>query len=104
VADVFTETFPPFDHQAAIVGPYEKDRTRDSEFRDELASKLFTLVFKIHAWSSSRPTQQNEHEASFLEKDLNDVFAIEQEQDRTRERLRGYVASIKLALAALISL
>jgi hypothetical protein len=34
VAEVIAESFPPFDHQAAVVGPFEAEQKRDEEFRE----------------------------------------------------------------------
>jgi hypothetical protein len=34
VAEVIAESFAPFDHQAAVVGPYEEEQKRDIEFRE----------------------------------------------------------------------
>ena|ERR1700736_2937608 len=34
VAEIIAESFPPFDHPAAVVGPYEQEQKRDIEFRE----------------------------------------------------------------------
>lgn len=46
----------------------------------ELAERIIDLSMNIHAWSSARPTLQSERQARELEKNINDVIAIESEQ------------------------
>jgi hypothetical protein len=38
--DVIAETFPSFDPQAAVVGPYEEDAKCDAEFTERAYSSL----------------------------------------------------------------
>jgi len=33
VAKIIAESFPPFNHQAVAVGPYEEEQKRDTEFK-----------------------------------------------------------------------
>ncbi|KIM86754.1 hypothetical protein PILCRDRAFT_65008 [Piloderma croceum F 1598] len=127
VAKIIAESFPPFNHQAVAVGPYEEEQKRDIEYNQ---GELLSVILKTHAWSSSRPAHESEHEAGVLEKDINNLIAKEQEQgrsseshrlrgsspssssqhscaslaERTRERLRAFVERVKLALAALTGL
>jgi len=34
VAEIIAESFPSFNHQAAVVGPYEEEQKRDTEFKE----------------------------------------------------------------------
>ena len=43
LSDVLSETFPPFDHRAKVVSPFEQEVKRDTEFV-ESAYMLGVLV------------------------------------------------------------
>ncbi|KAI0703719.1 hypothetical protein BC835DRAFT_1262355 [Cytidiella melzeri] len=114
VADLISQSFPKFDHRGTIVEPFDNEGRRDTEFQDKLSKMIIELMLELHAWSTSRPTQESDSTADTLEKEINGIMETEKEQGRslslsasrkkTRQRLNDFVNRIKMALAALTGL
>ncbi|KZT25719.1 hypothetical protein NEOLEDRAFT_1092207 [Neolentinus lepideus HHB14362 ss-1] len=122
VLEVVEERFPPFDHRSAVVDPFEEENRRDAQFREKLNEMLLNLMIEVHAWSTARPASETNQNIESLEKEINNIMTIENEQgmspspsltfigrptfrslalQQTRQRLGEFVNRIKIALAAL---
>ncbi|KAH9917706.1 uncharacterized protein B0H18DRAFT_1033475 [Fomitopsis serialis] len=110
IADVISQTYPPFDHRSTIVEPFDNESKRDVEFLEKLNAMLLELMLDFHAWSTARPAHESDTNADALEKEVKVVIEFEKEQgmssliEKTRQRLNEFVTRIKLALAALTGL
>ncbi|TBU25632.1 hypothetical protein BD311DRAFT_727575 [Dichomitus squalens] len=123
IADILSETFPPYDDQTELVTPFDNETKRDTEFLEKLNSMLLELIIEFHAWSSARPIHESDKMADVLEKEIKGLRNIESEQgtsfapahpsilfaspsvvEKTRRRLYEFITRIKLALAALTGL
>ncbi|GLB42352.1 hypothetical protein LshimejAT787_1103670 [Lyophyllum shimeji] len=101
LSDIIGETFPPFDHQACIVTPFNNELNRDAAFERELSSMLLDAIIETHAWASTRPKHESSLAAQSIEQKIVSVMETEKEQDKTRQQLNHFVTQIKTALAAL---
>jgi hypothetical protein len=104
VAEIIEETFPAFSPQS-IVDPFEEERQRDIVFEKgdspvntrpltmilhfrvvivyahpELTRMIIDVLIQCHAWSSARPRHERNMAAAKLEKNINAVLKVEQEQ------------------------
>ncbi|KAG6854102.1 hypothetical protein C0991_010516 [Blastosporella zonata] len=124
LADIIGETFPPFDHRAIIVLPFNSELSRDSAFEKELASMLLDALLETHAWAAARPKHESSVAAQNIEKKIVSVMETEKEQgmyllrprsymcpslravivDKTRQQLNQFVTQIKTALSTLTGL
>ncbi|KAF8068884.1 hypothetical protein FPV67DRAFT_1561674 [Lyophyllum atratum] len=121
LSDIIGETFPPFDHQACIVTPFNNELNRDLVFERELSSMLVNAILETHAWASTRPKHESSLAAQTIEQKIVLVMETEKEQgmslsppqlsplcigivDKTRQQLNQFVTQIKTALAALTGL
>jgi hypothetical protein len=49
---------------------------------EELNKMIIELMLDFHAWSTSRPTQENDTTADTLEREINSIMETEKEQGR----------------------
>ncbi|OBZ67771.1 hypothetical protein A0H81_12477 [Grifola frondosa] len=80
IAEVISETFPPFNHRTVVVEPFDNEAKRDADFTEKLNVMLLELLLDFHAWSTSRPTHESDQTADTLEKDIKAVIEMEKEQ------------------------
>ncbi|KAG6919813.1 hypothetical protein DXG01_000315 [Tephrocybe rancida] len=88
LADIIGETFPPFDHHANIVSPFNNELSRDSAFEKELSSMLLDAILEMHAWASARPKHESSVAAQNIEKKIVSVMETEKEQGMYLSRPR----------------
>ncbi|KAF8884904.1 hypothetical protein CPB84DRAFT_1655101, partial [Gymnopilus junonius] len=121
LADVISETFPPFDAQSRIAQPFSDSEARDATFHE---GALLKAILETHAWAASRPKHESAVEGQKLEERIAHVMDTEREQgmcsprptsqssfsssfyrfrivEQTREKLGEFVRKMKTALAAL---
>lgn len=101
LSEVVEGAFPSFDHQAAIVGPFEEETNRDQTFEQEIGQLILDLVLETHAWAAARPKHESQFAVGKFEKKIADIMEIEKEQDRTRARLLEFMRQMKNAVDAL---
>lgn len=101
LTDLIAQSFAPFDHQSAIVGPFSEEANRDIAFEKELSAMLLDVVLEMHAWAS-RPKHETHIAIAKFEDRISDVMEKEKEQETTRERLNEFVTRMKTALAVLM--
>ncbi|TFK73489.1 hypothetical protein BDN72DRAFT_834616 [Pluteus cervinus] len=104
IAEIIEERFPPFDHQAEVVGPFTEESEKDITFEQELGAMLLDVILETHAWAAARPKRESEVAAERLEQDITALMETEKEQEKTRERLTQFIVRMKTALAALTGL
>ncbi|TFK49062.1 hypothetical protein OE88DRAFT_1663431 [Heliocybe sulcata] len=80
ISEIVEERFPPFDHRSAIVDPFEEEAKRDAQFREKLNKMLLNLMIEVHAWSTARPVSETNQNLETLEKEINTIMALENEQ------------------------
>ncbi|KIK68568.1 hypothetical protein GYMLUDRAFT_114669, partial [Collybiopsis luxurians FD-317 M1] len=118
LADIISETFPSFDHQRLVVGPFTEETARDAKF--EQGTMLLDVILETHAWASARPKFESQLAVQKLENKISDVIEVEKTQgmsesssssfwpallfEQTRQSLNEFVTRMRTALAALTGL
>ncbi|RDB30121.1 hypothetical protein Hypma_014090 [Hypsizygus marmoreus] len=77
---IIDEHFPPFDHQANIVAPFNDEANRDLAFERDLSSMLLDALIETHAWASARPKHESTLAAQSVEEKIVSVIEAEKEQ------------------------
>ncbi|KAI5887073.1 uncharacterized protein SCHCODRAFT_01193026 [Schizophyllum commune H4-8] len=80
ISEIVEDRFPPFDHQAAIVGPFEEETGRDQTFEGEIGHLMVDLIMETHAWAAARPKLESANAVGKYEKKIADIMEVEKEQ------------------------
>ncbi|KAL1695780.1 hypothetical protein GGG16DRAFT_44772 [Schizophyllum commune] len=80
ISEIVEDRFPPFDHQAAIVGPFEEETGRDQTYEGELGRLMLDLIMETHAWAAARPKHESANAVGNYEKKIADIMEVEKEQ------------------------
>ncbi|KAF5371691.1 hypothetical protein D9758_003395 [Tetrapyrgos nigripes] len=80
LVEVIGQTFPPFDHQRLIVGPFTEETSRDTRFEEELGAMLLDVLLETHAWAAARPKYGSQITVQKLEQKIGDVIEVEKDQ------------------------
>ncbi|KAF5371688.1 hypothetical protein D9758_003391 [Tetrapyrgos nigripes] len=77
---VIGQSFPAFDHQGLIVGPFTEETSRDTTFEQELGAMLLDVLLETHAWAAARPKYESQITVQKLEQKIGDVIELEKDQ------------------------
>ncbi|VDC02715.1 unnamed protein product [Peniophora sp. CBMAI 1063] len=94
---IIDSIFEPFDQQS-LVDSFVGEEQADDDFREETKLMALELICAFHAWATARGELEARSATESLDKELDAIAAVEQEQEQTRLRLQQFVASIRDAL------
>ncbi|KDN42943.1 hypothetical protein RSAG8_06469, partial [Rhizoctonia solani AG-8 WAC10335] len=97
LTDDINAPFPVLNHEA-LTEPYNTDQNNQADFEREGAEGIMRLMMNIRAWAEARPAHEAAQEKEHLVSEIRQVENREREQELTRQRLVGFVASVKSAL------
>ncbi|KZV59814.1 hypothetical protein PENSPDRAFT_694819 [Peniophora sp. CONT] len=97
---IINAVFQPFDQQS-LVEDFTADEHAHTDFREESKMDAYELIFAFHAWAAARPELEARSATETLDKEMDSIAAVEQDQEQTRLRLQQFVASIRDALLLL---
>ncbi|KAJ7583063.1 hypothetical protein C8J56DRAFT_240345 [Mycena floridula] len=108
LAELVGHSFPSFDHQSLVVGPFTDEGLRDVDYEKTLSDMILDLILEVHAWGTSRGKHETNIAMQTFEKRIGDVIDQEKEQgmfrflfEESRQRLNEFVTRMMKALEAL---
>ncbi|KAB5593651.1 hypothetical protein CTheo_2944 [Ceratobasidium theobromae] len=105
MANDINTAFPILNNDLLTV-PYNEDQNNQPEFEREVADGLMRLMMNVRAWAEARPAYEAAQEKDRLISEIQHIESREREQgmfvlyfwEAARQRLVGFVASVKSAL------
>ncbi|KAJ1311698.1 hypothetical protein OPQ81_010171 [Rhizoctonia solani] len=97
MVDDINTPFSVLNHES-LTEPYNADQTSQVDFERELAEGIMRLMMNIRAWAEARPAHEAAQEKERLISEIQQIESREREQESARQRLVGFVASVKSAL------
>ncbi|EUC53765.1 hypothetical protein RSOL_017180 [Rhizoctonia solani AG-3 Rhs1AP] len=95
--DDINAPFPVLNHET-ITDPYNSDQNNQADFEREVAEGIMRMMMNIRAWAEARPAYEAAQEKERLVSEIRQIEEREREQESARQRLVGFVASVKSAL------
>ncbi|CAE6533408.1 unnamed protein product [Rhizoctonia solani] len=103
--DDINTPFAVLNHEI-LTDPYNSDQNSQSDFEREVAEGIMRLMMNVRAWAEARPAREAAQEKERLISDIQQIEDREREQgtfvysfwESARQRLVGFVASVKSAL------
>ncbi|CAE6420733.1 unnamed protein product [Rhizoctonia solani] len=105
LADGINAPFPVLDHET-LIDPYNSNQNQQPDFERDVAEGIMRLMMNIRAWAEARPAHESAREKNHLIAEVQHIENREREQgtsvpsfwELARQRLVGFVASVKSAL------
>ncbi|KAH7345247.1 hypothetical protein B0J17DRAFT_712852 [Rhizoctonia solani] len=105
LTDDIDAPFPVLSHET-LTEPYNNDQNNQADFEREVAEGIMHLMMNIRAWAEARPAYEAVQEKERLISEIQQIENREREQgmsvlsfwETARQRLVGFVASVKSAL------
>ncbi|KAG8906290.1 hypothetical protein FRB99_007159 [Tulasnella sp. 403] len=86
-----------------LVDEYFGQQDAEGEFMKEVTRRMFDIMLELKVWSELRPSAETIKFGDKMDEKLSEIHAKEEEQERARQTLVSFIASIQTALAALQS-
>ncbi|KAG8691972.1 hypothetical protein FRC11_000846 [Ceratobasidium sp. 423] len=96
----------PVMNDETLTEPYNTDQNNQADFEREVAEGIMRLMMNVRAWAEARPAHEAAQEKERLISEIQQIENREREQgtsilsfwESARQRLVGFVASVKSAL------